>query len=250
MAYRNEAVFGLYNSEADLVDASEQLKRNGFRPADLSAMVAENPGTNDLGCSKHTKAPEGGITGFIVGAVIGGVLGYLFNTGMLTWPVKGRFADAGGLFTVHPAVAVLIGIGALGFLGALLGFLIGLARPEYEARRYAGRTRSAAALLSVHCDNNDWCRRARGVLRGTGARGIATTREPKADYFDRDRPRLRPGLDDRNRRTPYLTTSDVPAAPAAPVISNPPVISSVPVAPPPPVAPQEPIYVGRDRDRR
>ena len=39
MAYRNEAVFGLYNSEADLVDASEQLKRNGFRPADLSSAI-------------------------------------------------------------------------------------------------------------------------------------------------------------------------------------------------------------------
>jgi len=243
MAYRNDAVFGLYNNEADLVDASEQLKRNGFRPADLSALVAENPGTNDLGCSKHTKAPEGGITGFILGSIVGGALGYLFNTGILAWPIKGGLADAGGLFTVHPAVAVLIGIGALGFLGALIGFLIGLGRPEYEARRYAGRARSAAALLSVHCDNGDWRRRARGVLKGTGARGVAAAREAKADYLDRDRPRLRPGLDDRYRHVPHLT-NEVPVVPVAPVASV------APVAPYPPVAPQEPMYVPQDTLRR
>jgi hypothetical protein len=89
------------------------------------------------------------------------------------------------------SVAILTGIGALGSLGAIIGALIGACRPEYEAKRYEGRMRSAGVLLSVHCDNADWRIRAKHVLRNTGARSVASTSESKADFGRSEKPNPR-----------------------------------------------------------
>ncbi len=49
--------------------------------------------------------------------------------------------------------------------------------PEYQARRFEGRIRDASILLSKHCDNSDWVRRAKDVLRQTGRQNIGTAGE-------------------------------------------------------------------------
>ncbi len=36
--------------------------------------------------------------------------------------------------------------------------------PEYEAKRYEGRVREGGILLSVHCDDSEWVKRAKSVL--------------------------------------------------------------------------------------
>jgi hypothetical protein len=88
-------------------------------------------------------------------------------------------------------MAILAGVGAFGLLGAILGAFVGGLWPEYEAKRYKGRTRSSGVLLSVHCDSPDWRLRAKEALRHTGARGIASGVECKADFGASEKPRLR-----------------------------------------------------------
>jgi len=53
--------------------------------------------------------------------------------------------------------------------------------PEYEAKRYEGQVKDGGILLSVHSEDSDWTRRAKDILRRTGAQDIASSVEAKAD---------------------------------------------------------------------
>jgi len=187
MSAKNTAVFGLYPDETEVVEAIEELKRSGFRTTDLSILLPENLGSKDIGHEKHTKAPEGAVAGGIAGAVIGGALGWVLSAGVISIP----FAGADALISAGSVMAILAGIGAFSVLGAILGGLAGWFSPEYEAKRYDGRIRTGGVLLSVHCDNADWRLRAKETLRHTGARGIASAVESKADFGASEKPRLR-----------------------------------------------------------
>jgi hypothetical protein len=60
--------------------------------------------------------------------------------------------------------------------------------PEYEAKRYEGRIKEGGILLSVHCDDSDWVKRAKNLLEQTGAEDISSTGEASADYAKTDKP--------------------------------------------------------------
>jgi len=60
--------------------------------------------------------------------------------------------------------------------------------PEYEAKRYEGRVKEGGVLLSVHADNSDWTKRAKELLKETGAQDISSTGEAGADYAKSDKP--------------------------------------------------------------
>jgi hypothetical protein len=90
-------------------------------------------------------------------------------------------------------MGLLGGIGVGGAIGGVAGALIGLGIPEYEAKRYEGRIRRGGILLSAHCDNSDWAKRARNILYQTGAEDVASTGEAKADFAATDKPVRRSG---------------------------------------------------------
>jgi len=185
MRDKNIAVFGIYPNRNDALAAVETLKNAGFRNTDISVLVPDNPGTKDLALEKDSKAPEGATAGGITGGVIGGALAWLAGIGALSIPGIGPFIAAG------PIMGVLGGIGIGGTIGGLAGALIGLGIPEYEAKRYEGRIRKGGILLSVHCDNGDWTKRAKSILDQTGAEDISSAHEAKADFAASDRPMAR-----------------------------------------------------------
>jgi hypothetical protein len=187
MAGKNTAVFGIYPDQLTAEDAVENLKDAGFRNTDISILFPDNSGTKDFAHEKSTKAPEGAVTGGASGAVIGGALGWLVGIGALAIPGIGPFVAAG------PIMGMLGGIGVGSTLGGLTGALIGLGIPEYEAKRYEGRIRRGGILLSVHCDDADWTKRAKHILEQTGAEDIASTGEAKADFAVSDKPLPRGG---------------------------------------------------------
>ena len=79
-------------------------------------------------------------------------------------------------------VAALAGAGAGGATGGLVGGLIGAGIPEVEAKRYAGRIREGGYLISVHCDDRDWCRRAKEILEATSGQRVVSTSEATTDF--------------------------------------------------------------------
>ena len=182
MAHKNTAVFGIYPDRTSVEEAVESLRAAGFRSTDISVLFQENQGTKDFAHEKNTKAPEGATAGGIVGGISGGVLGWLTGLGVLAIPGLGPLIAAG------PIVAALAGIGAVGAVGGVIGALAGMGVPEYEAKRFEGRIKMGGVLMSVHCDNDDWIRRAKDLLLRSGAEGMGATAESSADYFVSDRP--------------------------------------------------------------
>jgi ActD protein len=185
MAGKNTAAFGIYSNRSDVENAVDELKVEGYRNTDISVLFPENVGTKDFAHEKHTKAPEGATTGAGTGAVIGGTLGWLAGIGALAIPGLGPFIAAG------PIMAALAGAGAGGAVGGIVGALVGMGIPEYEAKRYEGRVKSGGILLSVHCDNSDWTKKAKAILERTGAEDVSSTGESDADFSKSDRPMLR-----------------------------------------------------------
>src|SRR3954471_23034950 len=171
MAGKNTAVFGIYRDRQQVEQAVDTLLDNGFRSEDISVLLPDNVGTKDFAHEKNTKAPEGATTGATTGAVAGGTLGLLAGIGALAIPGVGPLIAAG------PIMGALAGAGAGGVVGGLIGALVGMGIPEYEAKRYEGMVKDGGILLSVHCDNSDWTKRAKDILEQTGARDISSTGE-------------------------------------------------------------------------
>lgn len=187
MAGKNTAVFGIYRTRQDAERGVDTLISSGFRNEDISALLPENEGTKDFAHEKQTKAPEGASTGAGAGAIVGGTLGLLAGIGALAIPGLGPFIAAG------PIMGALAGVGTGGVVGGLVGALIGLGIPEYEAKRYEGLVKDGGILVSVHCDNSDWVKRAKDILERTGAHDVSSAGEASADYAATDKPRVRYG---------------------------------------------------------
>ena len=198
MAGKNTAAFGIYTTQTAVEHAIDELKAAGYRNTDISVLMPENIGTKDLATEKRSKAPEGATAGAGTGLVLGGALGWLAGIGALAIPGLGPFIAAG------PIMAALAGAGVAGAVGGVVGSLVGMGIPEYEAKRYEGRVKAGGILLSVHCDDSAWTKRAKEILEATGADDVSSTGEADADFSKSDRPMLRSeealGEDPKNRR--------------------------------------------------
>jgi hypothetical protein len=189
MAGRNTAVFGIYRDRIHAEEAADALRWAGFRNGDVSALLPDNVGTKDLAHQKNTKAPEGAATGGASGGVVGGALGWLAGIGVLAVPGLGPFIAAG------PIMGALAGAGAGGTIGGLVGALVGMGMPEYEAKRYDGRVRDGGILLSVHCDDAEWVKRAKEILENSGAENISSSGEAHAGSAGSVKPTPRMRMD-------------------------------------------------------
>jgi len=175
MQNKKTAVFGIYATVPAADFATDRLVNSGFPPASLSALLPENLGSRPIGTEKATKAPEGATAGASSGAVLGGALGLLAGMGALAIPGVGPLIAAG------PIVAGLAGLGVGGVVGGFTGALIGMGIPEYEAKRYEGRLQKGGILLSVHCNTSVEIKRAKEVLKSTGAEDISSTGESSSE---------------------------------------------------------------------
>jgi hypothetical protein len=176
MSGKKVGVFGIYSTRTAVENAADSLVRAGFSTSDVSVLLPESlGGPKDMGTEKATKAPEGTAAGVTTGGVIGGTLGVLAGVGLLAIPGLGPFIAAG------PIMAGLAGLGVGGAVGGFTGALIGLGIPEFEAKRYEGRLQKGGILLSIHCDTSEEIKRAKEVLKNTGAEDVSSTGEASVD---------------------------------------------------------------------
>ena len=176
MSGKKVGAFGIYSTRAGVENGADALVRAGFPSPDISVLLPESlAGTKEMGTEKATKAPEGTAAGVTTGGVIGGTLGVLAGIGMLAIPGLGPFIAAG------PIMAGLAGLGVGGAVGGVTGALIGAGIPEFEAKRYEGRLQTGGILLSVHCDTSEEVKRAKDVLKSTGAEDVTSTGEASVD---------------------------------------------------------------------
>jgi hypothetical protein len=186
-----KAVFGLVSSQDQARKIVDDLLSSGFANEDISILSPdstkrENLHTNAHGetafeetnahrgkltTEKHTKAPEGGVTGATAGGLLGGSLGLLAGIGALAIPGIGPFIAAG------PIMAALGGSAVGGSLGLLLGSLIGSGIPEYEAKKYENGLKAGNILVSVHTERDEDLSRATEILKRNGAKDISSSHE-------------------------------------------------------------------------
>jgi len=178
----NTSVYGICSTRTQAESCVDALSTAGFRTDDVSLLAPDRDSTKELAAEKHTKAPEGTTTGATAGGVVGGALGLLAGVGMIAIPGVGPFIAAG------PIMATLAGVGAGAATGGILGALVGAGIPEYEAKRYEGRVRDGGILVSVHCDNGDWVKKAKAILSSNGAEDVASSGEASVDTKPRTAP--------------------------------------------------------------
>jgi hypothetical protein len=179
MPGKSRAVFGIYTSPEAAERAVAALIDAGFERTQVALLLPENDASRAYAHRKDseahgTQAPEGAAAGATAGGVICGTIGILAGVGALAIPGVGPLVGA------DPIMAGLAGLGFGSAVGGLVGALIGRGVPEPEARRFEGRVRNGATLISVHCDTPWEAKQARHVLKATWAEDIASTRERAA----------------------------------------------------------------------
>jgi len=166
-----KSVFCIARDETQACRIVDDLKTNGFSDNDVSVLLSDRQGTRDFALQKNTKAPEGAATGVATGGLLGGALGWLAGIGAIAIPGIGPLIAAG------PIMAALSGAALGAAAGGLTGALIGMGIPEYEAKRYEGKIRGGAILISVHADDADETRRAKEIFARNHAEDIAAAGE-------------------------------------------------------------------------
>jgi hypothetical protein len=190
------SVMGIYTDRTTVSDAISVLHKAGYRTTDISVLASDNQGSKDFAHKKRTKALERAAIGAVAGAAIGVVLAWFLSLQRVA------IAALEPLIAAGSALAALAGAGVCGALGWIAGLLVGMRETEYAATRYAGRIRRGGILVSVHCDSQEWCDRAKKALKETGARNISSAAEAAADYGTADRP---------TERAPVAVTDHVEA---------------------------------------
>jgi hypothetical protein len=148
-----------------------ELKQAGFTSDDISALLPDRRGTRDFAHEHHTKAPEGATAGGVVGFGLGAGLGWLAGVGSLAIPGIGPFIAAG------PIMAALSGAAVGTATGGLIGALVGMGIPEFEAKRYDAKVREGSIFISVHTDSGHQRDVAREIFRNNHAEDISTGTE-------------------------------------------------------------------------
>lgn len=191
------SVFALVTKDEQAQRIVDHLLSSGFSNADISILSPdhrqekirtnasgeveyvefnERTKRGTLATEKHTKAPEGGVTGAATGGILGGSIGLLAGIGALAIPGVGPFIAAG------PIIAALSGSAIGGGLGLLIGALIGAGLPEFEAKKYEEGLKAGGILISVRATNDEEIKRASEIFKKDGAKDISTSREKARSY--------------------------------------------------------------------
>ena len=151
------------------------LKAGGFTNNDISVLLPDKRGTKDFAHEHNTKAPEGATVGGVAGLGVGAAVGWLAGIGALAIPGVGPFIAAG------PIMAALGGAAVGTTAGGLIGALVGMGIPEFEAKRYDAKIREGNILISVHTEDGRQRDFAKDIFKSIGADDISTGFEANAE---------------------------------------------------------------------
>jgi hypothetical protein len=166
-------VHGVYEDLSHVEEMVRALKLEGVEDADISVAVAEN--TKQAPHEPPTLVTDSAVNGGGSGAVVGGAIGGLAGISLLAVPFIGPFMAAGSM---------LAGASVGGTVGTIVGALKGIGMPEDEVKRYEGRLTEGGLLVSIRCDSLERVKRAKDLLKKTGATDISSVGEGDAGEGD------------------------------------------------------------------
>ena len=158
-----KALFGLAKSEGQASSIVDQLKVAGFSPNDISALVPERAEIRHFAHEQHTKARAGAALGGGAGLVLGAAFGWMVAIGTLAVPELHPLVAAG------PIIAALACAGVGAVIGGLIGAIIGLGMPQFEALQYNAKMEGGNILISVLTQDRAERERVKGIFKNAGA---------------------------------------------------------------------------------
>ncbi len=167
------AITAILSGQEQPIRVADALRQAGFTRDEISILLPDDFGAQELGFERKTKAIEGLVLGGIMGALFGVVLGLC----MVHFNLQAPGFEA--IYMSTPGNAALTMAILCGAITAVLCGVIGLSIPEYIVRKYDRRTRVGGSLLSVHVDNLAERRIAEKILHMEGAQDIKFTDEEK-----------------------------------------------------------------------
>lgn len=177
-----KSVYAITLSHPQTEKIVSRLKAEGFANDRVSVLFPDKSTTSDFAHEKHTKSPEGAVTGGVSGGILGGTLGWIAGIGALAIPGAGPFIAAG------PLAAAVGGAFAGATLGGIAGGLIGLGLPEIEAKRYEDKVKDGNILISVHTTDSDEVSAAKKILKEHDATDICTAGMKESDTDESGNP--------------------------------------------------------------
>lgn len=167
----HQAVVCIAPSVTDAERLVDNLKASGFTADDISLMMPDSYGAQELAYEKHTKASCGFMVGTLAGAILGGLLGFFAQ--------RGSFGTANleQVIAAGPMMAVLAGIAVFGLAAGLIGALYGLSVPIFVARKFERTMRFANTLIAVHTESDQEARVCEKLFKDGGGLEVQRTME-------------------------------------------------------------------------
>lgn len=139
---------GVYYDRNTAEDAVNRLHGMGYNPDDISVMAKDHDKARDFAEATGTKAPQGTVTGGVIGGALGAIIAGLTATGSIA-AIAGTGGAAAPL-VAGPLAAALAGLGGGGLIGGIIGALVGAGIPEDRAREYEEGLNNGGMLIGVH----------------------------------------------------------------------------------------------------
>jgi hypothetical protein len=139
-----ETVGGVFNSHPDAIHAVEELRREGFRPDQISIFVPDPRVVEGFGDEVGVRVVQASAAGLATGGLLGGIAGWLVGLSGLLIPGVGMVVAAG------PVVGALAGALGGATVGGFVGMLVGLGLPEHAAEEYHRQLFEGRTLVFVH----------------------------------------------------------------------------------------------------
>jgi hypothetical protein len=76
-----------------------------------------------------------------------------------------------------------------GALSGITGTIIGMCVPDYEVKQYEGKLKEGKILISVHTEDPDEMKRAKGIFRRANAEDISSVGEAPVGSYEIDNER-------------------------------------------------------------
>lgn len=163
------AVNAILSGQEQSIRCADSLKMAGFTRDEISVLLPDVYGAQELGFQRRSKA----CNGFVLGIIFGGILGAEWGYFAFLFP-----GSLPGFFLANPALSAALCTGAcFAVVAAIVGTSIGALVPQYQVCKYDRKTRMGSSLISVHVDNPMEQNLAERILRYEGAQEIALAGE-------------------------------------------------------------------------
>jgi hypothetical protein len=154
-------VSGLYSDQDTAAEAVKALVAAGFKPRDISVVVATRERHHELPAEHKIHI----VSGTTIGAGIGAALGAVG----LTLGAVGVIAPGVGLLAAGPLFSIIKGAYAGAVVGGLIGSFAGVGYLQDEAEIHAALIQGGAVLVAVHHLQGSAIEAAEKLLEQTGA---------------------------------------------------------------------------------